>query len=861
MKKSIALFLALMLTVFTPGPLYAVMSFQDQGSYEGDAVTVNLSTGLSGSLSGSVYTITGGPVGSDGNWTGDGTTTTLDAAPTKFILTHATGDTFSTGFTAGTGDITLENGQTIDGGTDTEVILGDNSDTLAIDFTGDDAAIKPSDGGIIFNTTATDATGTFDFCARGDTSDCLVLDTISNVPTIATNGTSNLSLVPDGGTVAITGILTVSGAQSMTGATTLTSMIIGDDTLDVVVDDQLRFASNDEESTIEAYGFEAKAAVLQLTADEGDDAGDKFQIVSNTSNNLVFTNDTAVKDTHATIMTLSSAGVLTSTGDIIAVNDSATTDAVQDVLQMTSSSTGTAAAGLGAGFTADIENDAGEVEERGSIDIVETDASNGAENADMVVSLSQIGTSREVLRIDTDVTATANTTFELTSWTIETDGVVDVLELKLDNTADTATDGFGMGLSFQLEDETDAVEEQASLDVIVTDAATTAENADLLVRLNQIGTMRDVLRIDTDVTATANTTFELTSWTIETDGVVDMLELILDNTADTATDNFGLGISFQMEDETDAAEEQASLDVVLTDAGSTTEDADIVISQNTAGAIAETFRIVAASSATTGDSFTFTQNTTETDAILDIISLANVTGTATHNAGLGITWDFEDAGGAEEQASLDVQLTTATDTAEDVAIIFSQQTAGAVAETLRIQGASSATTGDSLEFTSNTTETDAVIDIVKLKTATGTAANNSGIGISFEPEDATGSEQQASLDIVLTDATRASADVDFVFSQNIAGAITETLRIDADAAADFGNGPQAKVTGSLYVTQYVGLLYTSATGRPASGAKGGSLVSIFNAADANDCGNTSNGTTFVVCVSDGTNWKSLDIQA
>jgi len=48
-----------------------------------------------------------------------------------------------------------------------------------------------------------------------DTDDYLLLSTAANVPTIATAGTSNLAIAPDGGTTAITGNLTVTG--SITG--------------------------------------------------------------------------------------------------------------------------------------------------------------------------------------------------------------------------------------------------------------------------------------------------------------------------------------------------------------------------------------------------------------------------------------------------------------------------------------------------------------------------------------------------------------------------------------------------------------------------------------------------------------------
>ena len=603
MNRVVGLLTALLLASFISTPsAFAVISISDQGVYEADAHSINLGSGLAGALNADgSYTISGGPVGTDGNWTGDGVTTTLDGN-TAIIITHGSGDLAVTGVTLGTADLTGDNAQVVDFGTNNQIIFTENSDSLDFEFDANDVIIRTSDGGVIFQTDATDGTGTIDFCARGDDDDCAAFDTISNVPTLITNGASNLGINPTGGTVVITGIVTVSGLLTANAGLTLggADLITWDqgDTLDQVVDDEFRFESNDLDVTIEAFGFEANDGRLLLTADQADDAGDEWMLQSTAaSNDLEFSNDTTTSGTHVLKLSVATTGIITTTNDLIVANDSATTNAVSDLFTISSTSTGTPAAGI------------------------------------------------------------------------------------------------GVGMLFQVED--------------------------------------------------GGTT-----------------------------------------------EQQGSIDVVLQTVTDTSEDADMIFSLNTAGTINEVLRLIGITTATTGSSMTLTQITTETNAILDILSLTNSTGTAAANAGLGITWDFEDAGGNEEQASLDVQLTTATDASEDVSVIFSQQTAGAVAETLRIRGASSATVGDTLEFTSNTTETNAIIDVFLLKTATGTAAASSGIAISFEPEDATGSEKQADIQVVLTDATRATADVDFIFRQNVAGTIEERVRFDAD-------GDTILVTGTL----------------------------------------------------------------
>ena len=172
------------------------------------------------------------------------------------------------------------------------------------------------------------------------------------------------------------------------------------------------------------------------------------------------------------------------------------------------------------------------------------------------------------------------------------------------------------------------------------------------------------------------------------------------------------------------------------------------------------------------------------NAVEDILTIYKEVNGATHGSngvGADIVFVIEDAAAAETQATIAVALTDVTDSGEEADIYVTQNSAGALAETLRLVAANSATTGDYMQYTANTTETDAVHDILVFKTATGTAADGYGIGISFKPEDATGSDEVASIDIVQTTAARATNYTDFVFSQNVNGTITETVRFDADA--------------------------------------------------------------------------------
>lgn len=242
-------------------------------------------------------------------WEDSGTTTLLTSAPTKFVLTHSSGDTASTGFTAGTGDITLENDQTIDGGTNNAIIFGDNSDTATMTFSGNDIVLDSSDGGFMF--TLTDATnGTIDLQTNNDSNDYIQISTSGNQPVINFVGCDGSITAASGAISFGNENLSTTGTLS-SGATTVTSLIAGDETLSVATDDQFQFKSNDNHTTIEVLGYEAKDAVLLLDADQGDDNSDSWFIKSIAADNdLHFLNHSTLR------LTMSSAGNILTSGDI-----------------------------------------------------------------------------------------------------------------------------------------------------------------------------------------------------------------------------------------------------------------------------------------------------------------------------------------------------------------------------------------------------------------------------------------------------------------------------------------------------------------------------------------------------------------
>jgi hypothetical protein len=267
-------------------------------------------------VGGAVYTSFA--AGADGNWTGNGTTTTLDAAPTKFIATHSSGNFQATQFGVGTsGILGVTNAQTITLETNNAFIFGDNSDTATLTFTGDDISLDTSDGGLIL--AFTDATdGTFDIRANNDSDDYISFTTVSDVPTIVTAGTSNLAIAPDGGTTAITGILTVSGATTSTGILTATGGITlqnGETIINSTDGTVTVGGASAPILNVLADGTSNQDAILSLSADAAADNGDVWRLNSDgATNSLLFENNTS--GSQATILTLAANGAITTTAGV-----------------------------------------------------------------------------------------------------------------------------------------------------------------------------------------------------------------------------------------------------------------------------------------------------------------------------------------------------------------------------------------------------------------------------------------------------------------------------------------------------------------------------------------------------------------
>lgn len=297
----------------------------------------------------------------------------------------------------------------------------------------------------------------------------------------------------------------------------------------------------------------------------------------------------------------------------------------------------------------------------------------------------------------------------------------------------------------------------------------------------------------------------VTKVTAGTNTVQDAITMDISG-ADTTT-GFGAGIVWKLEDDTGTTtEEHGSIDVVITDGTSTTEESDMVFSVMTNGDVSEVGRFIAAEGATTGDSFKLISNTTETDGVLDTLNLYTAQGAVSvAGMGMGMTWNMPDGTGTdtEQMGSIDVVQTVVTAAVNDADMSFSIMTDGAVNEVFRLVATQSTEASDTINFLPTTQETNGIVDIVnynmKVNDGGGSGipgATGLGVGMSWVFPDATGStgEEQGSLDVVLTDATSTAEYSDFVFSQQVAGAIEERVRFDADDDTILLTGTTPKMT-------------------------------------------------------------------
>jgi hypothetical protein len=335
----------------------------------------------------------------------------------------------------------------------------------------------------------------------------------------------------------------------------------------------------------------------------------------------------------------------------------------------------------------------------------------------------------------------------------------------------------GIGMTFNMPDGTGTdTEQMGSIDVEQTDITAATNDSDIVLSQVTAGTVRETLRTVANSSTTTGDSLKFTSNTTETNGILTnpIFHLVVEESAGEGASGIGGSIRVDLDGAAAGNEEAVGIDFTLTDGGDGTEDADVVFSQMSAGTVAETLRLVTASSATAGDSILFSTNTTETDGIIDVLELQTAGPTAATGGGLGlgVTFSIPDDGDAtvNQNASIDVVQTSGADGAEDTDFVFSHMTAGTETETLRlVADAAGTTTGDRLQFTSLSAETNGVVNTIESKLSGGTVLVDFGNAISLQAEFADGVEEACSMAAVWTDVATGTEDADMVFYCKDAG--------------------------------------------------------------------------------------------
>lgn len=112
-------------------------------------------------------------------------------------------------------------------------------------------------------------------------------------------------------------VLTMVASPTIAGSITLGS----NEVISNATDDTVKVASEDNHTTLQVYGFEAKNAILELAADESDDSGDSFFLKADTSDVLHIMNESTdlLQFSAAGVMTLADSETVTNASDVVAI--------------------------------------------------------------------------------------------------------------------------------------------------------------------------------------------------------------------------------------------------------------------------------------------------------------------------------------------------------------------------------------------------------------------------------------------------------------------------------------------------------------------------------------------------------------
>ena len=330
------------------------------------------------------------------------------------------------------------------------------------------------------------------------------------------------------------------------------------------------------------------------------------------------TGNTLTVNTGGIVVTAGALTITDSDGTNIITSDDANTETVVLTLRHTTTDAAADNDIIGLDFSADDDNN--EIEVVASIDVVQTDVSDGSENADMVFRLHDGGdnsntqrmilTSAGALTTDAGITATTGgltatagaltiTDSDGTNTIISDDANTETVILTLSHTTtDAAADNDIISIDFTAEDDNNENEVIASIEVIQTDVSDTTEDADISWKVhdgtgdNSLSermrlTSAGALTTDAGITATTGgltatagaltiTDSDGTNTIISDDANTETVILTLSHTTtDAAADNDIISIDFTAEDDNNENEVIASIEVIQTDVSDTTEDADI----------------------------------------------------------------------------------------------------------------------------------------------------------------------------------------------------------------------------------------------------------------------------------------------
>lgn len=162
----------------------------------------------------------------------------------------------------------------------------------------------------------------------------------------------------------------------------------------------------------------------------------------------------------------------------------------------------------------------------------------------------------------------------------------------------------------------------------------------------------------------------------------------------------------------------------------------------------------------------------DADTILEVYTPYDTTGDAT----LKLSADLGDAAG--EQWTI-----TSTGATTDLVFGCDDSSSGTPITRFTISDTGVVTTVATQNFEIDDASNTTVTDVVNIQHFTsGTAGTGIGVGLTFDLENGAGTEEEhASFDIVATTATDGSEDTDIVVNLMNAGALSEVMRVDADA--------------------------------------------------------------------------------